>query len=295
MIKSIDVSIIIVSYNVCDLITKCIESIYEKIEAVTFEVIVVDNASVDNTVEKIRVNFPEVKLIASNVNLGFGKANNLGASQAIGKYLFFLNPDTELINDAVSELYLFMETHLDVALCGANLFTPSMQPNKSYEMFLPGFVDALAYIFNISIPQNEDKFNASLTPKPVVLIGGADMFMRHFVFDKVGGFDERYFMYFEEPIFSYKIQKLQLFLYSVPTAHIIHHEGASNKKKTITTYYFFDSFLKYYHDYYPSAYWMIFYLFKLKVTVALFLSSLLHNEDKCLYWSKIKKILLDNK
>ena len=64
MIKSIDVSIIIVSYNVCDLITKCIESIYEKIEAVTFEVIVVDNASVDNTVEKIRVNFPEVKLIA---------------------------------------------------------------------------------------------------------------------------------------------------------------------------------------------------------------------------------------
>lgn len=289
-----DVSIIIVSYNVCELITKCIQSIYEKVKQTTFEIIVVDNASIDDTVKNLRFNFPDVKLIVSEDNIGFGNANNLGASEAEGKYLLFLNPDTELINDAVSELYLFMESHLNVALCGGNLFTPDMLPNKSYEMFLPGFSDAIAYVFKIPITKTMDEFNKILIPKCVAWIQGADMFMRHSIFDQIGRFDKRFFMYFEEPVLAQKIKNINMDIYSVPSACIIHYEGASDKKKTITTYYYFDSFLKYYHDYHSSFYRFIYYLLRLKIFVGQILSILFHNRKKLVYWLKMKTILLEN-
>lgn len=292
---SMDVLIIIVSYNVCNLIVKCIQSIYEKVKGVTFEIIVVDNASVDNSVKYIQEKFSGVKLIVSDTNLGFGKANNRGASKAIGRYLFFLNPDTVLVNDAVTELFLFMESHCNVALCGANLFTPDMRPNKSYEMSLHGFVDAFAYVLNIFVPHNRDVFNINLVPKPVSWVMGADMFMRRSVFEKIGRFDERYFMYFEELRFSHEIQKLRLSIYSVPSASIIHYEGASNDKKILTTYYYFDSFLKYYHDYYSSIYWMIYYLFRFKIFLGYFKSKLSRNNEKCEYWLKMRMILFKNK
>ena len=291
-----DVSIIIVSYNVCDLLCQCISSIYDKVTDVSFEVIVVDNASSDNSVDKIKQTFPNVKVIASKVNLGFGKANGLGVKHSSGKYLFFLNPDTELINNAVSVLYLFMETHPNVALSGANLFTPDLLPNKSYEMFLPGFWDGLAFACNFSIKQNDDKFNKEEAPKPVVLVGGADMFMRRTVFDEVGWFDERFFMYFEEPIFSHKIKRLNMELYSVPSAEIIHYEGASSKKSiSSTTFYFFDSFLKYYHIYYPFGYKILYTLYMIKIKLALLCFSFKKKNEKKSYWEKMNTILKQNK
>lgn len=275
-----DVSIIIVSYNVCDLICKCIQSIYDKVKDLTYEVIVVDNASSDDTVCSIRKNYPTVKLIDSPENLGFGRANNLGAGVATGKYLFFLNPDTELINDAVSILYAFMERHLNVAMCGANLYTPDLQSNVSYKMNLPQFMDAIAYVGNISLRRNKDVFNHSSEPKSVVFVAGADMFIRHTVFEKIGRFDERFFMYFEEAIFSRKIMNLQLELYSVPTARIIHYEGASSKKKSSMIYLYFDSFLKYYKEYYPFGFKMIAFLYKMKISMAILMFYLLGNQNK---------------
>lgn len=294
-----DVSIIIVSYNVCDLLCQCISSIYNKVTNLSFEVIVVDNASIDNSVDKIKRDFPNVKLIASKVNLGFGKANNLGVKHSSGKYLFFLNPDTLLINNAVAILYLFMEKHPNVALSGANLFTPDLFPNKSYEMFLPGFWDGLAFICNFSIKQNNDKFNKEEIPKPVVLVGGADMFMRRTVFDKIGWFDERFFMYFEEPIFSHKIKRLNMELYSVPSAKIVHYEGASsnpnNKGISKTTFYFFDSFLKYYSIYYPFGYKVLYALCRIKIRFALLYYSFKKRSEKKSYWDNVNIILNQNR
>ncbi len=96
-----DVSIIIVSYNTCDILSACLNSIKEQTKEISYEVIVVDNDSKDNTKLMIENNYQWVKIIKSSVNLGFGRANNLGVSYARGKYLFFLNSDTVLINNAV--------------------------------------------------------------------------------------------------------------------------------------------------------------------------------------------------
>ena len=202
-----DVSVIIVSYNVKFLLCQCLESIFNNSQGIDYEVIVVDNASSDGTVKELRKRFDSIRLIASDVNLGFGKANNEGAQVAKGKYLFFLNPDTLLLNNALLALYDFMECHPNAALCGGNLFTTDLKPNHSYNMSIPKFRSALEYVFNTSLSRESeaDIFNDTGKPKKVELIVGADMFIRKSVFDQIGRFDERYFMYFEEAIFSINI------------------------------------------------------------------------------------------
>ena len=101
------VSIIIVNYNTKQLTLNCLKSIYEYTKDIDFEIIVVDNASSDGSVEAIRESFPIVNVIGSNENLGFGRANNLGAKYAQGKYLFLLNSDTLLIENSIKKLYDF--------------------------------------------------------------------------------------------------------------------------------------------------------------------------------------------
>ena len=120
-----EISIIIVNYNTCDLTLQCLQSVYEKTVDVGFEVIVVDNASSDNSVEMIKKMFPQVKIIESVENLGFGKANNLGVKYANGDYLFLLNSDTILISNVIFEFYRFMQKSPQIAACGGNLIDAS--------------------------------------------------------------------------------------------------------------------------------------------------------------------------
>ena len=105
-----DVSIIIVNYNTCELTKQCIDSIFEKIDGVSFEVIVVDNDSKDDSI-KVLSQDSRITFVASDANLGFGKANNLGVEHSLGKYIFFLNSDTLLVNNAVKLFFDFMEQH----------------------------------------------------------------------------------------------------------------------------------------------------------------------------------------
>lgn len=105
-----DVSIIIVNYHSADLVVDCINSVFEKVNNLKYEIIVVDNASEDGSVEKLEQIFgKQIIVISSEKNLGFGKANNLGVTKARGKYLFLLNPDTILVNDAIQYLYDYID------------------------------------------------------------------------------------------------------------------------------------------------------------------------------------------
>lgn len=117
-----DVSVIIVNYNTSDLVKNCITSIMEKTKNVSFEIIVVDNNSKDGSVETIINEFPQVRVFPLKENVGFGKANNIGVQHAKGRYVFFLNSDTVLLNDAISILANYLDTHESVALCGGQLF-----------------------------------------------------------------------------------------------------------------------------------------------------------------------------
>ena len=226
----IEVSIIIINYNTLDLTIECINSIYNNTDGITFEIIVVDNQSRICPLDTIKNIFKEVIVVKSSVNLGFGKANNLGSENAKGKYLFFLNSDTILINNAIYILYKFIENNQDkrIAAVGANLYTKYNEANYSYSMYFPSIWRIFLYRLRISKIVKEDFFNDSIIAKKVKIIIGADLLIRSEIFHKIGKFDPYYFMYIEDGDLQYQLDKNKFNVYNVPQAKIIHLQGASS-------------------------------------------------------------------
>jgi len=225
-----DVSIIIVNYNTSLLLQNCINSIVEKTVDIKYEIIVVDNDSKDESVQILEADFLTVQLIKSPVNLGFGRANNLGASTAKGKYLFLLNTDTLLINNAIKVLFDFMEleNNLDIGACGGNLFNLDLTPNFSYSLKFPSLYNVFLYRSKLEFLKKNDSFNNTGDVKEVSIIIGADFFVRKELFDSIDGFDPSFFMYVEDGELCYRIKKLNYRIVSVPTAKIIHLQGKSS-------------------------------------------------------------------
>ena len=199
------VSIIIVNYNTKDITLNCLKSIYEHTTGIDFEIIVVDNASSDNSVEVIKAIYPLVKIIESNENLGFGRANNLGAKYAQGEYLFLLNSDTLLIENTLSALYTFMKDRdsENIGACGVSLLNRQQQKTISAGHF-PSLLQEFSDIGFRHLYKNYYNNNLSLAfsiPKDgdvreVDYICGADIFIKKELFNELKGFDEDYFMYF---------------------------------------------------------------------------------------------------
>ena len=226
-----DVSIIIVNYNTESLILDCIDSIYKQTRNLDFEIIVVDNASPEGVKYLHKDN--RIRLIQAQSNLGFGRANNLGAQYAVGRYLFLLNPDTILVNNAIFILLDFMEKNKYAGVCGGNLYTKDMLPCHSYKVIAPGLLYELNDLLR-GIPSKilgSDHFNNTGKCKDVAYITGADLFIRKEIFEQVGGFDKDFFMYFEETYLCYKVRKQGKKVVNVPQAKIIHLEGQSFKLK----------------------------------------------------------------
>ncbi|WP_294319019.1 glycosyltransferase family 2 protein [uncultured Chryseobacterium sp.] len=227
-----DVSIIIVNYNTSDLLIECIKSIYKKTSDLKFEIIIVDNASSDNSVANVKSNFKDVKLIDSKINLGFGRANNLGATLATGKYMFLLNSDTLLVNNAILKLFNFMELYSDklsVGACGGNLFNLDMTPNFSYSNSYPTIWSVFLYKSGLGkFLKKKSNFNFSEENMEVPIIIGADLFIKTSLFNKLRGFDEFFFMYIEDGELQWRIKKMGYHIYSVPSSEIIHIQGASS-------------------------------------------------------------------
>ena len=122
-----DVSIILVSYKTKDLTRNCIKSIVEKTKNISYDIFVVDNNSQDGTCEMLKEEFPFVKLIENSQNIGFGAANNLAIKESDAEYVFLLNTDTLLVNNAVKILHDFLENNRQVGVCGANLYDENIE------------------------------------------------------------------------------------------------------------------------------------------------------------------------
>lgn len=226
-----DVSVIIVNYNTCELTRKCIESIYSFTKENSFEIILVDNNSSDDSVEVISSRFPEVKLILNDTNIGFGRANNRGNSIAQGEFVFFLNSDTYLISDAIKSFYDYMKDvkHSNVAVVGGELLSGQDFETVSYGN-LPSVFEYLSYLgfkvfykdfFNVKLASGI--VNKDSTNKEVGYVNGADMFFRKEIFDLIGGFDEDFFLYFEETELSYRIKNRGYVSMILPSVKIIHY------------------------------------------------------------------------
>lgn len=240
-----DVSIIIVNYNTKDLIKNCIDSIYEQTKDIKFEIIVSDNGSVDGSIEMIKSEFPNVILIENNANLGFGTANNRGLKIAKGKYIFYLNSDTVLLNNAVKYFYDYWENSPEkdeIGALGSNLLDEKNEITHSYGFFLSinsEIISSIKVLINITrfsilkiifnkeipdcVPQKKEKEYIG----EVDYITGADLFLKN-TYDAY--FDEDFFMYCEETDLQYKLAEKNLKRIIINTPKIIHISGASTSK-----------------------------------------------------------------
>lgn len=232
-----DVSIILVNYKTKELTCQCLKSIYEKTKDLNFDIFVVDNASYDGIEDILKVDFPDVKFIQNNENKGFGAGNNTALRVIDSKYVFLLNTDTILINNAVKILFDFIEANPNIGACGGNLYDEKNNNIHSYgnisdltDLFLKTFF--LRYFF----PKRHKKMkdygtNKEREQKSVDFITGADLMIRKEALDKAGLFDERFFMYAEEAELQYRIKKAGYDIFIVPEAEIIHLHNKSPKKR----------------------------------------------------------------
>ena len=229
----LDVSIILVNYNTCDLTLNCIKSIYEKTKDVSFEIIVVDNNSSDNSCEKIMECYPEIILIKNKENKGFGAANNIAIKISNAKYIFCLNTDTVLINNSIKIMFDFMEKNTNVGACGGTLLKEDLTLGNSYAPF-PSILNSLSISWILKQIKKKFKKKEEIFIKEVDMICGADIFLRKALLDDIGVFDEIFFMYYEEADLCYRIKKNGYKIKYLPTAKIIHYGEKSSKSSWST-------------------------------------------------------------
>lgn len=236
-VKLPDVSVIIVNYNTTELTIKCIESVKKYTEKNTYEIILIDNASKDQSIAKLPEIFPELRFIANDTNLGFGRANNIGIDIALGKYVFLLNTDAFLLSDAIFSFWSFMEAkeNTDVACCGADLVNEKNERVVSYGNF-PSLFEAFSSIGFFILYKKYYKQHISSGVvnylegvHEVDYLCGADMFIRKSVLSEVGEFDPDFFLYFEETELSFRFSKAGYKSVIIPSVKIIHLEGGSQK------------------------------------------------------------------
>jgi glycosyltransferase family 2 len=228
-----DVSIILVNYKTERLLLAAIESVIEKSQGFFYEIIVADNHSGDDSGRIIaQKTWPvQITYIPLDDNLGFGRANNEGIRVATGRYIFLLNTDTLLINNAVQIMVEYMDSHPSVGICGGNLYDQQMRPVHSFAR-MPSIFDEICELSLGIIPTiTEGKnrgFNHTDRPRRVGYITGADMMIRRTALNTAGWFDPDFFMYYEEVELTGRIKKLGYQVVSIPQAKIIHYESLSS-------------------------------------------------------------------
>jgi GT2 family glycosyltransferase len=224
-----DLSVIIVNWNTRDLLRNCLNSVYRIAPDLTFEVIVVDNASRDGSVEMIREEFPDVSVMVNMENSGFGAANNQALAVMKGRYALLLNTDAILTEKSAPELFHFMENHPDAAMACGQLLNEDGSKQNSIANFptlltLLANVSLLEYLFPRHFPSKRYEHREPVRVDSGV---GACLIIRKKAMDVVGMFDERYFFFFEETDWAYRMHKAGWKVYHVPAALVYHLQGQS--------------------------------------------------------------------
>lgn len=234
-------SVIIVNYNVKYFLEQCLHSVRKAMQGLGGEVFVVDNHSVDGSVDMVREKFPEVRLIANQENTGFSRANNQGIAEASGEYILLLNPDTVVEDDTFSRIIAYMDSHPEAGGLGVKMMNGKGEFLPESKRGLPKPDVAFYKIFGLSklFPKSKTfgQYHLSyLDPDQiheVEVLSGAFMLIRKKVIDRIGGLDESYFMYGEDIDMSYRILQAGYKNFYFPETRIIHYKGESTKKSSI--------------------------------------------------------------
>lgn len=239
--KTLD--IIIISFNTSDLLRKCLNKVYKalsfaKIEKES-EVFVVDNASSDDSVARVEKKFPKVIIIKNSQNLGFAKANNQGIAKAKGQYILLLNSDTEVKENSLINLLSTIRKDKNIGVAGGKLLNGdgSVQYSVGYFPSLfkvfcwMFFWDDLPWVSSLIKPYHVEDKSFYSKEREVDWVSGACMMLRREIVEKIGGFDEKIFMYGEEVEWCYRIKKQGYKVIYTSEAKIVHLKGASTKDK----------------------------------------------------------------
>ncbi len=240
-------SIVIVNYNVQYFLEQCLISIEKAIKNIPTEVFVVDNNSVDQSVDIVKQKFPWVTLIESKINLGFSKGNNLAIKQCVGEYILLINPDTLVEEDTFEKCIEFMDEHPDAGGLGVKMMDGKGNFLPESKRSLPTPIVAFYKIFGLAslFPKskkfgryhlghlNEDQNHS------IEILSGAFMWMRKKALDQVGILDEDFFMYGEDIDLSYRIIKGGWKNYYFSGTRIIHYKGESTKKSSVNYVFVF--------------------------------------------------------
>jgi GT2 family glycosyltransferase len=234
-------SVIIVNYNVEHFLEQCLSSVRKASQGIPTEVFVVDNNSVDGSVEMVKKKFPDVILIANKSNVGFAKANNQAIKQASGQYVLLLNPDTVVEDDTFVKVIRFMDEHPEAGGLGVKMLDGSGKFLPESKRGLPTPATAFYKIFGLSalFPRSKrfSKYHLGYLSEdeihPVDVLAGAFMLVRKETLDKTGLLDEDFFMYGEDIDLSYRISLAGYTNYYFPKTRIIHYKGESTKKSSV--------------------------------------------------------------
>ena len=229
MKNNIDISISIVTYNNDKIIKKCINNIFNSTSNLNLEIIVVDNNSSDNTVSIIEKDFKNIRLIKNNRNIGFGAAHNIAIKLGRGRYHVVLNPDIIFTENSIEKLLNFMEGNIDVGLVSPKIVFPDGTTqylckrlpclfDLAIRRFMPEFIQNM---FKSRIDYFEMKDMDYNKIMDVLYLSGSFMFFRKSLLDKVGGFDENYFMYFEDADITRKVAEISRTVF-YPYTSVIH-------------------------------------------------------------------------
>jgi len=229
-----DLSIIIVSWNVRELLEKCLKSVFDQTKNISLEVFVVDNASTDETARMVLEKFPQVTLIKNNKNMGFAVGNNQAIRLAKGEYILLLNPDTEILNGAIERMVGFMQSHPEAGIAGPKLLNSDKTLQPSIRLF-PRLIDQI--LIFLKIPHiwpnlgplkryyalDFDYTGVSEADQ----VMGAFFLVRREVFNKIGLLDEKFFIWFEEVDFCRRARQAGYKIMYNPDAQVIHYGGQS--------------------------------------------------------------------
>ncbi|MBN1486627.1 MAG: glycosyltransferase family 2 protein [Anaerolineae bacterium] len=241
-------SVIIVSWNVKPLLRRAIKSTLNSWGTEPgLEIIVVDNASNDGSQQMVQEEFPQVRLIASAENLGFTKGNNQGIAEANGEFVLLLNPDTEVLGDALHQMVEYLETHPGTGMLGPQLRNPdnTVQSSKRRYPTLPVLFLESTWLQKITPKKLLSRYYAEDLPddkiNAVDWIKGAAMLTRRQVIEQIGGMDEGFFMYSEELDWCHRIKDAGWQVIYMPQAQIKHYEGKSSEQVIPARHIYFQS------------------------------------------------------
>ena len=247
-----NLSVVIVNYQTYELTKNTIESIFQYDYPFSYEILVVDNASSDDSLARLKEYFKDkVTFIASDENNGFAAGNNQALEIAKGDYILLLNSDTIVWENTLEDIYGYMEKHEDVGACGCRVLLENGELDKACKRSFPNVKNSFFRLFHIPINSKDDNYNLTDLPDDEIYeidcLTGAFMFIRAKALDEIGFLDETFFMYGEDIDLCYRIKKAGWKIIYHGKSRITHLKGASSKKqKSKLIYEFYRAMYVYY-------------------------------------------------